>query len=268
MRIGQTFRRSPPRAEQGDGDGRQKDGAAHRQAVRRVMPMDDTERVLEAMTQVLVPPFQVVQQEVNHEWAFAVRHCPSEIESQEDPPIRLGDRIDVIPIDRVLGLYDPATQQITIFRKGILLVADILKVPERDLTLVVRLHEWAHALLHIGLLEADRLRVTLDDSLWPACLIEATAVFEGLDSDLHERLAQLLTFHGLRSMQATATATEAKTAIERIAETFKKLTQRAPREYQIDHYTQVPKRRIVQSIKLLKSRSLIGFSAWDTVVKW
>jgi hypothetical protein len=235
----------------------------------REMPTEqDTGRLLEAMAQVAVPPFQIVEREVNHEWQFAIPHFPSEIESDEEPPIRLGDRVDMIPIDRVLGLYTPATQQITIFHKGILRVADILKVREHDLTFVVQLHEWAHALVHVGLTEADRLRVTRDDSLWPSCLKEATALFEGLDPYLHERLAQLLTFHGLRSMHTAATAQEAKAALERIAETFTKLTQRAPNEYQIDDYVQVSKRRIVQSIRLLKNRSLIGFSAWDTVVRW
>jgi len=228
----------------------------------------DKERLLEATAQVRVPPLQVVQQAVKYEWTFPVGHCPSEIESHEEPPIRLDERFDIIPIDGVLGLYTPATQRITIFRKGILRVAEILNVLEDDLAFVVRLHEWNHALVHIGLLQADRLRVTADDSLWPSCLEEATTLFKELDPELHERLAQLLTSHGLRTMQALSTLPEAKATLERIADSLKKLTRRAPREYQIDEYVEVPKDRIVKSIRLLKSRSLVGLSTWDTVIKW
>jgi predicted transcriptional regulator len=226
------------------------------------------ERFLEAISQVLVPPFQVVQQVVNYEWIFPVAHCPSEIESNEEPPIRLGERVDMIPIDGVLGLYSPATQQVTIFRKGVLRVAEILSVREHDLTFVVRIHEWNHALVHVGLLEADRLRVTREDSLWESCLVDATSRFQEIEGELHERLAQLLTFHGLQTMQEAATAPDAKAVLERIANTFMKLTRRASAEYQIDNYTGVPKHRIVKSIRLLKNRSLVGLSAWDTVVRW
>ncbi len=223
---------------------------------------------MDVLSQVLIPPFQIVQQVVNYEWAFPTSHCPSEIKSNEEPPIRLGKRVDAIEIDGVLGLYTPATQQIIIFRKGIVRVADILEVREHDLTFVVQLHEWAHALVHVGLSEDERLRLLGDESLWPNCLNDATTLFEELDPELHERLAQILTFHGLESMQAAATLPEALTALERIAETFNKLTRRSPRKYQIDDYVKVPKDRIVQSIRLLKSRSLIGFPAWDTVVRW
>jgi hypothetical protein len=74
--------------------------------------------------------------------------------------------------------------------------------------------------------------------------------------------------HGLRTLQRAATVPEAKAALERLADSFTKLTRRAPREYQVDDYDEVPKDRIVKSIKLIKNHSLVGSSAWDTVVKW
>ena len=228
----------------------------------------DKERILEVSYQIQKAPFQIVQEVANNEWLFAVNHVPTQIESDEEPPIRLSDHLDIIPIDGVLGQYNPDKQQITIFRKGMQRVTEALNMRKDDLTFVVLLHEWAHALVHIGLLEDDRLRVTRDDSLWPRCLEEATTTYEGLEPELHERLAQLLTFHGLQSIQAAATAPEAKAVIERIAGTFKELTQRAPREYWIDDYVQVPKHRIIQSIRLLKNSSLVGIAAWDIVVRW
>lgn len=191
-----------------------------------------------------------------------------EIESDEEPPIHLGVHPDVIAIDGVLGHYNPGTQQITIFTQGINRVAEILDARVADLTLVVRLHEWAHALLHVGLTEGERLRITQDESLWPEYLARATAWFRALDAPLHERLAQLLTYHGLCSLQAEAELPEAEAALERIARVFDRLTRRAPSEYQIDNYTGVSRGRIVSSIRPLKSGTLIGAPAWETVVTW
>ena len=130
----------------------------------------------------------------------------------------------------------------------------------------MRIHEWSHALLHVGLAERERLRITRDESLWPGCLREATAWFRALDVELHEHLAQLLTHHGLTSLQADAKLPRAHAALARIASTFERLTRRAPAEYQINKYIGVPKHRLVRSIGLLKSRTLIGAAAWEAVV--
>ncbi|MBI3934998.1 MAG: hypothetical protein HY316_09930 [Acidobacteria bacterium] len=225
-------------------------------------------RVLEALTQVFVPPYQVTQNAVNQEWTFGMGHFPSEIDSEEEPPIRLGKNVEMIPIDGLLGQYSPATIQITVFRKGIQLVADITKLREHDLLYIVRLHEWAHALMHVGLERQERERLTLDESLWPTYLNLATAGYLRLDGALHERLAQLLVWYGLQGMGQAATVPEAKVALVRIGEAFKTLTHRCPLEYQIDDYLQIPRPRILQSVRLLKNMGINGFEAWDTVIRW
>jgi hypothetical protein len=224
--------------------------------------------MVEALAQVLVPPFQVVQQVVGYQWAFAIQHFPSELMSDNDPPIRLGDRREGFPVDELLGRYEPGIQQITIFRKGIRDVAERLDVRERDLEFVVRLHEWAHALLHLGLPDAERLEVTEDESRWPIHLATATTWCQKTEPLLHERLAQLLTYHGLHGLLAEATAAEAKNALERMAYTFEELTRRSTAEYHIDHLIDVPKLRVVTSIGLLKNATLVGSEAWETVLKW
>jgi hypothetical protein len=145
---------------------------------------------------------------------FAITHHPSETESDEEPPICLAAQGDVIAIDGVLGLYNPEAQEITIFRKGINRVAETLDSRPADLKFLVRLHEWAHALLHVGLQETDRLSVTRNESLWPAHFARATIWFRALDANLREPLPQLLTHHALRSLQAQATLPEARTALE------------------------------------------------------
>jgi len=228
----------------------------------------DMERFVAALSQVMQPPFQIIQRVVNNHYQFAIAHSPSEVHSDDEPPFRLTAEAEVIPIDRVLGTYDPDVQQITIFRKGIDLVAEILKLRPRDVEFVVRLHEWAHALLHIGLPEAERISVTRDESLWPSCLARSNDWFKGQDPHLHEALAQLLTHHGLGWLRSQTTLPEAQATVERISHVFERLTAAAPGEYHIDQYSGSPTNRVVESIHLLKVATLIGFDAWKTVMTW
>src|SRR5262245_40370734 len=94
----------------------------------------DPVRALEVMSEVMQIPFQVVQKELNYEWNFAINHFAGETQSDEEPPVRITPRTDTINIDGVLGTYDPASQMITIFRKGIAEAAEILNVRPNDLT--------------------------------------------------------------------------------------------------------------------------------------
>jgi hypothetical protein len=224
--------------------------------------------MLDALAEIEKPPSQVVQDIVDHKWTFPVAHYPGEIASDEEPPVRLDERADIIPIDGLLGLYTPSRQEITIFKRGIKDVAKRLSLIERDITRVVRLHEWAHALVHVGLPEAERLRVTRDEALWPETLASVTATFQRQERGLHERLAQLIVYHALQSLRSAAVIPEAQSALDRAAAAFEKLTQHAPVDYQIAKYTSVPRSRVVTSVGLLKDGGLVGLKAWDSVITW
>lgn len=223
---------------------------------------------LDAFSEVFKPPSQIVEKTVDCRWTFAVNHCPAEVRSDDEPPVRLGERIDTIPICGVLGLYEPDTQQITIFSKGVARAAQVLGCQPDHLRLVVRIHECAHALLHVGLTKDDRLRVTENGSVWRESLKQATNWFKSLDPELHERLAQLLTYHGLRSVETDAQLTRAKATLARIVSAFEDLASRSPSEYRIDQYKNLPKERLISSINLLKNSTLIGAPAWHTVITW
>lgn len=232
--------------------------------------MDPTEFAmrLDVFLEVRQPPYQILQAAVDYQWKFADGHWPSEKNSEEDPPIRLTDQSDVIAIDGVLGLYNPNTQEITVFRKGVSRVADILKASTDDLRQIVLLHEWAHALLHLGLEETDRVSVLRDDSQWAERVARMNTWYNALNNSLHESLAQLLTREGLRWLRDKATIPDAQDTIDRISSVFERLTRRSPSAYQIDKYDKVPKSRIIGSVRLLKSGGLVGADAWDTVVRW
>ena len=231
------------------------------------MQPEEATRLVNSLFDVLKPPFQVVQLVVDNKWTFAINHFPTELQSDEEPPVRLSERAELIPIDGLLGKYDADRQEITIFKRGIAQVAKQLNLRDGDVTFVVRLHEWAHALLHVGLVEAQRLRVTKDETSWSTAFVSATTEFRRLNG-VHEQLAQLIVHHGLQSLRSTPVNPEAKSALDRIAEAFENLMRRAPAEYRIEKYASVSRNKVVTSIGLVKDGGLTGFAAWDKVITW
>jgi hypothetical protein len=171
-------------------------------------------------------------------------------------------------IDGTLGLYDPSKKEITVFQKGVKRAARFLRARPEDLLQIVRLHEWAHALLHLGLEEAEYKSVLQNDSLWVDQLARLDSWFNGLEPNLHEILAQLLTRESLRLLRDKATTPEAQASLNRIQELFHQLMRYAPIRYRIDIFDSTTKSRIFDSIRLLRNGGLVGADAWETVVRW
>jgi len=105
--------------------------------------------------------------------------------NQTQPPL-LGkyENGEIIPIDGILGQYDPKLKEITIFQKGIDWASEKLKVNSKGLEQVVKYHEWSHAILHLG-----------KDTKGKSCKL---GVYNRIDFHLHETLAQLWTYHALK----------------------------------------------------------------------
>jgi hypothetical protein len=225
-------------------------------------------RLSDICVQVRRPPWHIVEEAVDNHWTFPVIHRPSEEESNKQPLLGLSKHPDEIAIDGLLGLYTPSTHGITIFRRGISRVAEILKASKDDLTQIVQLHEWAHALLHIGLEREDCVSVARDQSQWAERIGWMDKWFNGLDPVLHERLAQVLTHRGLLCLKNQASIPEARASVDRLIGVFERLMRRSPSAYRIDKFVDIPKNRIISSICLLKSGGLIGADAWETVVTW
>src|SRR2546429_8856507 len=59
-------------------------------------------------------------------------------------------RDELWTIDELLGLYEPHQRMITIFTKGIGHVAGQLGVQTFSVEYLVRVHEYAHAVFHLG----------------------------------------------------------------------------------------------------------------------
>src|SRR4051812_17107496 len=91
---------------------------------------------MEVLAEVSKPPFQLIQSAVEHRWSFATLHQPTEVTSDDEPPLRLAPREDTISIDGLLGQYDPKEVKITIFSKGTARVAQLLDLREFDVKMV------------------------------------------------------------------------------------------------------------------------------------
>ena len=76
------------------------------------------------------------------------RWWPSEEDSVLNPPA-WAERNENWSIEAMLGRYDSSLQTITVYTKGVELVAGWLGVPEERLKYIVRIHEWGHAVLHL-----------------------------------------------------------------------------------------------------------------------
>lgn len=243
-------------------------GAHNQQRNSRTMSSEEASRIVVIAGQILRIPRRVMQETVNYALQFAYQYSPSEETSKKEPPVSLTDRSEIIVIDGTLGQYDPSKKTITIFEKGISRAAKILIARPNDLLQIVRLHEWAHALLHLGLEKAEYKSVLQDDSLLAEQLARQTSWFTALETDLHETLAQLLTRESLRLLRDQATIPEAQAALDRVQDLFKLLTRRTPPRYRIDKFENTTKSRILGSIHLLRSGGLVGADAWETVVRW
>lgn len=122
------------------------------------------------------------------------------------PPELAGSYADLVPIDLLLGSYDPKNRLITIYVEMIKKIAKRFTWQFDDLLFLVRLHEYAHALVHLGVWQAEVERVLsrLDSSgytNWGEFLARRDSAFEDLSEEEHEFLAQGVSFTALNGLQ-------------------------------------------------------------------
>jgi hypothetical protein len=233
------------------------------------MAKNDGTRTVDVMTDVYRNPQHLLQDQLQNTYFFAVTHGPAEDRTEDDPPVEPREDAEIIPIDECLGHYSPDRQRITIFQKGIRQVSNIFQVDSLHLEYIVRMHELAHALFHLGVTQDDNQRIWKEGSYWTSFLRDSTSVYMEIESGLHERLAQILTLHCVQDLKKNARTDEGKKILERIEGTFHRLASCQPPEYQIRDLVDVPRSRICKSVSLLRSRSLVGqVDPWKTILLW
>ena len=137
---------------------------------------------------------------------------------------------DLRPIDVLYGAYHPETRTIEIFVESIRQDAKMFG-EFADFLHVVRLHEYAHAVVHLGVRLESTVETLLelgsDRNTNSASFLERRmAVFRGIDEASHEWLAQCIT------LAAIALVTDHGRA-RRLLSTFEALEKRQTARYQV-----------------------------------
>lgn len=131
---------------------------------------------------VSTAPVTLLQHQFGAMWPQSVR----EVFTTEDPPDDFRKVLDTgeIDTDRYLGIYLPSLREVRIFVRAIDHFAGVLRVDRSTLEAVVRLHEYAHAIVHLG---ANTV---------PSCaeqfLCTRSRFRDAVEDDTHELLAQLI----------------------------------------------------------------------------
>jgi hypothetical protein len=113
---------------------------------------------------------------------------PRVVLSDKAPAIPRSDR-DEVPIDDVLASYFPKRRLVEIYWRNISLLSARLGCPECQLTDIVTLHEFAHALVHLG---AAPCSPHAFPNQARKLLAQRTRWFSRLESSTNEFLAQVL----------------------------------------------------------------------------
>lgn len=225
---------------------------------------------MDILADAIRPVYKVLQEVVDRKFEFVIGKFPKESETDENPPIELDKKIETLPICEYLGLYDPYKTEIIIFKKSIKNASTILNCSPELLEYIVRIHEYAHAIIHIGFTEKERTLILNKEELWDKKFSEKTAIFTSIDKKLHEQLAQLLTYYSLVMLRDNTKYEESKKIINKMLQIFFELNKRQPKEYVInDEYLNIPQKRVIESIYLLKKGWLKGvYEAWNTAIRW
>jgi len=99
-----------------------------------------------------------------------------------------------------LGTYSPTERLITIYLKKIEAVSNKYQIDEKSLQMVVRIHEFCHALVHLGVRPAeanDKLNgidQKTGETDWETFIHDRTTIFHQLSDKKHEQVAQAMTY--------------------------------------------------------------------------
>lgn len=156
--------------------------------------------------------------------------APVEFYSQDRPLLPPNFDEGLVPIDILLGRYFPSDMRIEIYIRNIEHYAkSTFNCEVNNLEHIVRLHEYAHALVHIGITHEKDYEILSDvqktgKTEWASFLQEWTGEYNTFDKYVHEQLAQLITLLLVRNLEPIGTA-------QRLEGLFVTLMEKQPNEY-------------------------------------
>lgn len=156
--------------------------------------------------------------------------APIEIFSDKKPAFfpESQEEDGLLPIDVIYGQYNAETKTIEIFVENIRRDYSIFGGFD-ELLYLIRVHEHAHAIVHLGLSEEDlpdTLHILGTEGItnWIPFTKERTDRFYQIDSPAHEFLAQTITY-------AVALRHPVSDFSERLRDVFLKLEDKQPKKY-------------------------------------
>jgi len=230
--------------------------------------LEDIYNFMDSLADVQERPYNIMSKVFGNKHGLNAGKRPKETLSNEDPPIKIKEDIEIIQIDETLGQYDPKEDKITIFSKSIEQASSIFKCSPKHLMIIVGLHEMAHAIINVKY-EIRNLTADMEEIEFGYLLERTLEDYNKFDKKLHEHLAQWLTFHALKLKKNEAKTQRSKETFDRLINIFDTLNRYQPHEYRIDTSQNIQKDRIVESIKLIKIGWLSGsFVPWNVVIRW
>jgi hypothetical protein len=152
---------------------------------------------------------------------------PFEVFSNQRPTHASSKAEGLAPIDALYGIYKPKDLEITIFVENIKADADRFRLPYADFLSIVRLHEYAHAIVHLGIDCGELIQNGIGNrTYWDSFRKMRDEAFAGLDRPSHEFLAQAITLACLASDNS-------ETAFQGTIGTFDEIEDRQPMIYRL-----------------------------------
>lgn len=198
------------------------------------------------------------------DYSFGSGARPDECDS-DDPFPDLPKTIEILPVD-LLGKYEPHLLRITIYNHRIEQVARVLAISPSHLSMVVRLHEWSHALVHVGQSQDLPPGAFVDNKpALSAAMAAANRLWRRIDDELHEVIAQLLTWHCAQRI-ADNVRDEYPRQAALMTEAFDALSSIQPRPYRLGNLKDIPLGRVRDAFDMLK-RGQINPSGFRRVLE-
>ena len=145
---------------------------------------------------------------------------------QTPPALAAGKAESGWDFETLLGQYDPNEGEVVIWKKGIDYVADLMKVPERMIQRIVKYHEFAHGVHHLGLMGAASPHSA-------AASIMADVRFRAAPEEIREQIAQLATVASIRDRLAGAAHPAARKFLGAMLDTVFVMMNRQREQYRV-----------------------------------
>ena len=231
---------------------------------------------MEVLSEIFRSPHLLAQQASGFQFARGPL-TPSEHFSDQEPP-EWAKRDERWTIDGLLGCYDAGQRQITIFNKGIDVIAPKFGLQPELLEMIVRVHEYGHSIFHLGMMQPEINSILgmppqSKEHVVSDTLRMRTDTYNDVARYVHEQIAQGITKIALTHLRAGATKDQSRNVCDKMVEAFDGLMRRQPEEYRLDHLGHLTPeqlgKRLHEFIALAHRRALTpDRGVWDTIMAW